>query len=107
MYQIGTNSTLYSVLSVTSPVRDVTYSAANAAGNAATPPRPGTGSGVWLKELRWWLLADLVRALAVCALRRFDLLSTVAPQDADEASHSVGLPLGSGHDLCQRRALGA
>jgi hypothetical protein len=50
---------------------------------------------------------NLVRASAVRALGRFDLLASFAAQDAGKAPHRVGLLAGCLHDLGQRRALGA
>ncbi len=39
------------------------------------------------------VLGDLVRALPGVALRRFDLLASLAAENADEASHGVLLPI--------------
>jgi predicted phage terminase large subunit-like protein len=53
------------------------------------------------------LFGKLVRALPGVALRRFDLLVSLATEDADETSHGVGLPTSNFHNLDQRRTLGA
>src|SRR5215471_16657322 len=50
------------------------------------------------------LFRDAVGPLPSIALRRLNLLATLAAQYANEASHGVGLPLRDGHDLGQRRA---
>ena len=41
------------------------------------------------------------RGLPRCVLRGFDLLATLAAQDADEPAHRVLLPAGGLHDLGQ------
>jgi len=51
-------------------------------------------------------LLDLVRPLAVCSLGRVDPCSCLAPEDADEAAHSVRLPARGLHDFGQRCTLG-
>jgi hypothetical protein len=49
----------------------------------------------------------LMKRTKGATLGRFDLLSALAAQDADEAPDRVRLPLRDGHNLRQRRALGA
>ena len=53
------------------------------------------------------LLGDLVRALARGVLGRLHFLASLAAEDADEATHCVGLPARGRHNLGQRRSLRA
>jgi hypothetical protein len=71
---------------------------------AGTPFPAGTGSGVEMEGQCSVLPGDLVGAFAVRALGRFDLLASLAAEDADEASHGVLLPARGFQDLGQRRA---
>src|SRR5690349_15317115 len=69
----------------------------------AAPMR--TRGGGW-KGFAGNLLRDLVPPFAGRVLRRFNRLSTLAAEDADEAANRVRLPAGRCHDLRQRSALG-
>jgi len=48
-----------------------------------------------------------INAVDSFVFRGFDLLTSLAAEDADEAAHGARLPLCGCHDLRQRRALGA
>src|ERR1700730_17323841 len=73
---------------------------------AGTPPPEGPETACFGGTGRR-LLGDFVGALPSVVLRGFNCVSTLAAQDAHEASDRVLLPAGRFHNLGQRHALGA
>src|ERR1700730_12933756 len=73
---------------------------------AGTPPSAGPETARFGGTGRR-LLGDLVSTLPSVVLRGFDCVSSLAAQDAHEASDRVLLPAGRFQNLGQRRALGA
>jgi TCP-1/cpn60 chaperonin family len=94
----------YYASDVRGPPRHWLSNAAYTMSNAA-PHLGETRVAAFRKEQQ--LLCDAIRAFARVVLRGFDLLTSLAAEDADEASHGVRLPAGNGHNLRQCYALGA